>query len=167
MEDLVASIIDQYCHHSGCDNTFRVTMDNTTEKRRHELEKYFDPKGPFAALRVSQMKRAWKQENRRELNFWENTYLPMLFSGIYLTSKHFFYNVTFHILHLFGIAKEYQGCCHLSISGNAPAFIVTFKDPPSPDQARGRFSQMRGLHDVRDRMPGQVHRDHRRGTSGP
>ncbi len=81
-------------------------MENPTEKRRQELEKYFDPKGPFAALRVSQMKRAWKQSNRRELNFWENTYFPMLFSGISLTSKHFFYNVTFHILHLFRHSEE-------------------------------------------------------------
>jgi hypothetical protein len=63
------------------------------------------PKALLPPLRVSQMKRAWKQTNRRELNFWENTYFPMLFSGIALTSKHFFYNVTFHILHLFGIAK--------------------------------------------------------------
>ena len=65
-------------------------MDNITEKRRQELEKYFDPKLPFASLRVAQMKRAWKQSNRRELSWWENTYLPMLFGGIWLTSKHFF-----------------------------------------------------------------------------
>ena len=44
-------------------------MENPTEKRRQELEKYFDPKGSFAALRVSQMKRAWKQDNRRRIEF--------------------------------------------------------------------------------------------------
>ena len=73
------------------------------------LDKYFDPKGPFASLRIAQMKRAWRKTNRRELNFWENTYLPTLISGIYLTSKHFFYNITFHILHLFGLYKEIPG----------------------------------------------------------
>ncbi len=45
-------------------------MENPTEKRRQELEKYFDVKGPFALLRVAQMKRAWKKDNRRELTFW-------------------------------------------------------------------------------------------------
>src|ERR1051325_4723084 len=79
---------------------------NSTEQRRKELEKYFDPKGPFALLRVAQMKRAWKQKQRRELTWWENTYIPSLVSGIYLTSIHFFHNLTVHILHVFGQYKE-------------------------------------------------------------
>lgn len=73
------------------------------------MKKYFDPKGPFASLRVAQMKRAWKQSNRRELNWWESTYLPTLISGVWLTAKHFFYNMTFHILHLVGLCKEIPG----------------------------------------------------------
>jgi len=113
-------------------------MENITEKRRQELEKYYDPKGPFAALRVSQMKRAWKQTNRRELNWWENTYLPMLFSGIYLTSKHFFYNVTFHILHLFGIAKNIKGA-------------VTYQYPEMP---RPLSSRLRTRHRLTKREDG-------------
>ncbi|MBP9855382.1 MAG: NADH-quinone oxidoreductase subunit I [Candidatus Omnitrophica bacterium] len=52
------------------------------------------------------MKRAWKKSNRRELSWWENTYIPTVVSGISLTSKHFFRNLTLHILHLFGIAKN-------------------------------------------------------------
>lgn len=81
-------------------------MEKPNENRRPELDKYFDPQGPFAVLRVAQMKRAWKQKNRRELTWWENTYLPMLISGLYLTSVHFFRNLNLHILHIFGLYKN-------------------------------------------------------------
>ena len=81
-------------------------MDNPNQKRRQELEKYFDVKGAFAFLRLAQMKRAWQQTNRRELSWWENTYLPTLATGLWITSKHFFRNLTLHILHVFGIAKD-------------------------------------------------------------
>ncbi len=42
-------------------------MPYSSEERRKELEQYFDPNSPYAAMRVAQMKRAWKQKNRREL----------------------------------------------------------------------------------------------------
>ena len=94
-------------------------MNNPNEKRRQELEKYFYAKGPFAFLRLAQMKRAWKQSNRRELTWWESTYIPTLVSGIWLTSKHFFRNLTLHILHVFGLFKD------------IPA-AVTFQYPEQP-----------------------------------
>ncbi len=81
-------------------------MENPNEKRRQELEKYFDKKGPFVFLRVAQMKRAWQQKNRRELTWWESTYIPTVVSGIWLTSKHFFRNLTLHILHTVGLFKD-------------------------------------------------------------
>jgi len=81
-------------------------MENPNQQRREELEEYFDPQGPFALLRVAQMKRAWKQSNRRELTWWESTYVPTLVSGIWLTSKHFFRNLALHILHVFGTFKN-------------------------------------------------------------
>ena len=94
-------------------------MENPNQKRREELEKYFDAKGPFALLRVAQMKRAWKQSNRRELTWWENTYLPSVVSGLWLTSKHFFRNLALHILHLFGLCKDISAA-------------VTFQYPEHP-----------------------------------
>ena len=81
-------------------------MEDNIAKRRQDLEKYFDPKGPFALLRLAQMKRSWKQSNRRELTWWESTYIPTVASGIWLTSKHFFRNLGLHILHLFGLYKS-------------------------------------------------------------
>ena len=84
-------------------------MENPNQNRREELQKYFDPQSPFALLRVAQMKRSWQQANRRELTWWESTYIPMLLGGLWLTSKHFFYNLTFHILHLVGLCKNVKG----------------------------------------------------------
>lgn len=42
---------------------------------------------------------------RPELSFWERLYLPQVFSGLSVTSRHFFRNLTFHILHQFGLFK--------------------------------------------------------------
>ncbi len=102
-------------------------MENPNEARRQELEKYFDVKGPFAIFRLAQMKRAWKQTNRRELTWWENTYIPSLVSGLWLTSKHFFRNLALHILHAVGRFKS------------SPA-AVTYQYPeqPRPLAARSR-----------------------------
>ena len=72
----------------------------------NSLNKYFDPKSPYAALRVQQMKRAWKQKNRRELTWWESTYIPSVTSGIWTTSMHFFRNFRIHVLQLVGLAKD-------------------------------------------------------------
>ena len=101
-------------------------METPTPKRQ-ELEKYFVAKSPFAMFRVAQMKRSWQKPNRRELSWWENTYIPSVTAGLYLTSKHFFYNLTFHILHLFGIARNTKAA-------------VTFEYPekPRPLAARSR-----------------------------
>ena len=94
-------------------------MENPNQKRRQELEKYFEKSGLFVFLRLAQMKRAWKQSNRRELTWWENTYIPSVVSGIWLTAKHFFRNLTLHILHVLGLCKD------------IPA-AVTFQYPEQP-----------------------------------
>ena len=77
-----------------------------TPKRRAELEKYYVPNNTFGHLRVAQMKRSWKLKNRRELTWWESTYIPTLFSGVWLTSAHFFRNLGLHILHQVGLKKD-------------------------------------------------------------
>ncbi len=43
---------------------------------------------------------------RTKLNFWERLYLPEVFRGLTITSGHFFRNLFFHTLHLFGLAKN-------------------------------------------------------------
>ena len=85
-------------------------------------------------------KRAWKQSNRRQLSWWENTYLPTLISGVYLTSKHFFYNITFHILHLVGLCKNVRGA-------------VTYQ---YPEQTRPLSSRLRTRHRLTKREDGSV-----------
>ncbi len=111
---------------------------NPNQKRREELEKYFDVKGPFSYLRLTQMKRAWKQENRRELTWWESTYIPSVASGIYLTSKHFFRNLALHILHVFGLFKDKQAA-------------VTYQ---YPEQPRPLAKRLRTRHRLMKREDG-------------
>ena len=43
---------------------------------------------------------------RKKLNFLERIYLPEIFRGLAITSGHFFRNIFFHILHLFGQALD-------------------------------------------------------------
>lgn len=81
-------------------------MLNPNEQKRKDLEKYFDKAGPFEFLRASQMKRAWKKANRRELTWWESTYIPSVAGGIWLTSKHFFRNLSLHMCHAVGLLKD-------------------------------------------------------------
>ena len=47
-----------------------------------------------------------KVVERPELNFLERLYLPQVFQGILITSRHFFRNLTIHILHQFGWLKK-------------------------------------------------------------
>lgn len=42
---------------------------------------------------------------RPELNFWQKIYFPEIFRGLAITSWHFWKNLFFHTLHVFGIFK--------------------------------------------------------------
>ena len=46
---------------------------------------------------------------RPRLSLLEKIYLPQIFSGLWVTSNHFFRNLTIHILHRFGLAKHLRG----------------------------------------------------------
>lgn len=52
---------------------------------------------------------ATKVLKRQKLNLLDQTYLPTLFMGLWITSKHFFYNFFFQTLHLFGLMKHIRG----------------------------------------------------------
>ena len=45
---------------------------------------------------------------RKELSFWDKTYLPSIGLGLWITSKHFFRNFAQQTLHLFGF-KKFRG----------------------------------------------------------
>lgn len=49
---------------------------------------------------------ATKLMKRKELSWWDKTYLPMLFSGLAITGRHFFKNFFFQTGFLFGLTKE-------------------------------------------------------------
>ncbi|MBI2167358.1 MAG: NADH-quinone oxidoreductase subunit I [Candidatus Omnitrophica bacterium] len=46
-----------------------------------------------------------KVVRRPELTFWDRLYLPQVLAGLWVTSRHFFFNLFFHILHRFGLFK--------------------------------------------------------------
>ncbi len=52
---------------------------------------------------------ATKIMKRRELSFWDKTYLPSIFLGLAITSKHFFGNLGIHLLHTVGLMKHIRG----------------------------------------------------------
>ncbi len=52
---------------------------------------------------------AVKLMKRKELSAWDKTYLPMLFTGLWITSRHFFKNFFIQTLNLFGLTKNLKG----------------------------------------------------------
>ena len=40
------------------------------------------------------------------LNIWENLYVPEIIRGVWITSLHFFKNLTLHTLHKFGLLRH-------------------------------------------------------------
>ena len=98
---------------------------------------------------------------RRELTFWEKLYVPQIISGLRITSVHFFRNLFLHAAHSVGLLKHRRGFCDVPVSRRAQAARAAIPEPPSADRPRGRHSALRGMHAVRDRLPGQVH--HHRG----
>ena len=77
-------------------------------------------------------------KDRRELTFWEKTYLPEILRGLRLTSWHFFRNMTFHTLHLFGLFKNIRAA-------------VTFQ---YPEERRPIASRARTRHRLTQREDG-------------
>lgn len=47
-----------------------------------------------------------KVVSRPELSFGEKLYLPQIFQGLVVTSRHFFRNLTLHTLHRFGLLRH-------------------------------------------------------------
>ena len=45
---------------------------------------------------------------RERLSWWDNTYLPSLFLGLWITSRHFFKNLFIHALHSVGLFKHWR-----------------------------------------------------------
>ena len=52
---------------------------------------------------------AVKIMKRERLSWWDNTYLPSLFLGLWITSRHFFKNLLIHSLHAVGLFPNWRG----------------------------------------------------------
>ncbi len=75
---------------------------------------------------------------RKELNFLDRTYLPAVALGIWITSKHFFKNLSLLVLHRLGLFRNVQG-------------LVTFQ---YPDQQRPLSARARTRHRLTQRQDG-------------
>jgi len=71
-----------------------------------------------------------KKIERPKYSLWEKAYFPEIFRGLFVTASHFFKNITLHIGHLFGIAKDKRAG-------------VTFQ---YPEERRPLFSTKRTRH---------------------
>ncbi|MFQ5640871.1 MAG: NuoI/complex I 23 kDa subunit family protein [bacterium] len=74
----------------------------------------------------------------KPLTFWDKIYIPRIIEGIWLTSKHFFRNMTSHTLRLFGIKLKWPGA-------------VTFQ---YPEIFRPLFPRLRTMHRLTKREDG-------------
>ncbi len=52
---------------------------------------------------------ATKILKRKELGFWDRTYLPAVVMGLGITSRHFFKNLFIHAMHTIGLMKHVRG----------------------------------------------------------
>jgi NADH-quinone oxidoreductase subunit I len=50
-----------------------------------------------------------KVMKRQELSWWDRTYLPSVFQGLAITSRHFFRNLFIHSMHLVGLMRHVRG----------------------------------------------------------
>ena len=75
---------------------------------------------------------------RERLSWWDNTYLPSLFLGLWITSKHFFKNLFIHLLHSVGLFKHWRAA-------------VTFQ---YPEEQRPLANRARTRHRLTQREDG-------------
>ncbi len=75
---------------------------------------------------------------RRQLTWWERTYLPAIAQGLWVTSTHFWRNLFLHIAHRVGLFR------------NVPAAVTV----QYPDQMRLTASRLRTRHRLTKRADG-------------
>ena len=75
---------------------------------------------------------------RAKLNAWDNTYLPSLFLGLWITSRHFFRNLILHFFHMLGFLRNIRAA-------------VTFQ---YPEEQRPLSKRTRSRHRLTQREDG-------------
>ena len=79
-----------------------------------------------------------KVMKRQPLSFWDKTYLPSLFLGLWITSRHFFKNLLLHGLHSIGLFRHVRA-------------MVTFQ---YPEEQRPLSKRARTRHRLTQREDG-------------
>ena len=81
---------------------------------------------------------ATKIIKRQDLSFWDQTYLPSVALGLWITSRHFFKNILIHTFHCLGLFKNLRGA-------------VTFQ---YPEEQRPLSKRLRTRHRLMKRQDG-------------
>lgn len=81
---------------------------------------------------------ATKILKRKELGFWDKTYLPSIFLGLGITSRHFFRNLFFQLMNGIGLFRGHRGA-------------VTFQ---YPEEQRPLSKRLRSRHRLTQRPDG-------------
>ncbi len=79
-----------------------------------------------------------KVVKRKELSWWDRTYLPAVALGLWITMSHFFKNMLIHTLHLFGLFRNIRAA-------------VTFQ---YPEEKRPLARRIRSRHRLTKREDG-------------
>ena len=95
--------------------------------------------------------------NRSKLNFGERLYLFEVFKGLWLTSQHFFSNMNKHLARQLGFTRIEKGAVTFQYPEERRPFSPRYRSRHRLTTREGRLTTLRGLHDVRNRLPGQVH----------
>jgi NADH-quinone oxidoreductase subunit I len=70
---------------------------------------------------------AVKVLRRRELTFWEQLYVPQIFSGLKVTSAHFFRNLFLHAVHRLGLLTRLQASVTFQYPEESRPFAFRFR----------------------------------------
>jgi len=84
------------------------------------------------------LRRIRDAHKRRALTWWERIYLPAIAQGLWLTSRHFWRNLTLHIAHRVGLCRD------------IPAAVTI----QYPDQTRPTAPRLRTRHRLTKRVDG-------------
>ena len=109
---------------------------------------------------------AVKVVRRRELTFWEKLYIPQILSGLKITSRALLPEpFSPHGPSVWASSSTFAPSVTFQYPEEPRPLAVAVPQPPPAHRARGGHAPLRGLHALRDGLPGQVH--HHRGRRAP
>ncbi len=98
-----------------------------------------------------------KVVRRPELTFWETLYIPQILCGLKITFIHFFRNLFLHMAHLLGRFKHLPASVTIQYPEELRPLMSRFRSRHRLTLREEWHPPLRGVHALRDGLPGQVH----------